>query len=212
MGRKKEGGRKKHKSGALDERILYYADLCDLWSIIDKNWTKFEKIFGKKKKIQALIEIVGDFRNSDSHRRELLPYQKNLVVGVCGEIRNSIVRYRSKKDRPEDYFPKIEFVRDSLGNKWLPGQFISVHTEMSLRVGDEIEYTITATDPMGEDLKYSVNEKNWTSKNTIFYKFSTTDIGKNASVTIFIKSKRTYHASGFFDDFVRFVYHVLPKK
>ena len=41
-----------------------------------------------------------------------------------GEIRTRLIRYRSKLETSEDYFPKIESARDSLGNIAGGGAFL----------------------------------------------------------------------------------------
>ena len=72
-------------------------------------------------------------------------------MGISGEIRIRIIRYRSRQETVEGYFAKIESVRDSLGNIWTPATDTiqqMVKTGMTLRIGDTVDFVITATDPL----------------------------------------------------------------
>ena len=66
------------------------------------------------------LSELEKLRDPEARRRELLPHQKHLAIGISGEIRNRLIRYRSKQETSEDYYPRIESVRDSLGNIWTP--------------------------------------------------------------------------------------------
>ena len=100
--KRKEEERK--KISAIDERLLYYADFHDLQTILHKNWdSMFREIFIDKKRLEAYLSILEDYRNPEAHRRELFPHQKQLVSGASGEIRSLIVRWRSKKEGADDF-------------------------------------------------------------------------------------------------------------
>ena len=111
---------KRQDAGVVEERILYYADFYDLKTILKKNWQDFAPALGEWKRLEVWLDELERLRDPDAHRRELLPHQKNLILGISGEIRNRIVRYRSKQEVAEDYFPRLESVRDSLGSIWTP--------------------------------------------------------------------------------------------
>ena len=100
---------KTQTTGVVEERLIYYADFYDLKTILFKRWEQdFKIVFGKRKELEVWLETLEDLRNPDAHRRELLPHQKHLAIGICGEIRTRIIRYRSKMETSEDYFPRIE--------------------------------------------------------------------------------------------------------
>lgn len=69
---------------------------------------------------EVLFDELACYRDPDAHRRELLPHQQNLVLGIAGDIRSRLVRWRSRRERVDDCFPRIESARDSLGNLWIP--------------------------------------------------------------------------------------------
>ncbi len=112
---------KRLKGRGVEERLIYFADFSDLKTILQKNWgTEFSEAFGEFKDMEVFLSILEGFRNPEAHRRELLPHQKQLALGISGEIRTQIIRYRSSKETTEGFFPRIESVRDSLGNVWTP--------------------------------------------------------------------------------------------
>ena len=153
---------KRQESGVVDERLIYYADFYDLKTILKKHWSnEFSTALGDWKTFEVLLTELEKLRDPDAHRRELLQHQKHLVIGICGEIRSRIIRYRSRKETTDDCFPRIESARDSLGNIWTPEReaLPVVVTKMSLRPGDSIEYIVTASDPEGLTLEYSISTK-----------------------------------------------------
>ena len=215
-----EEERKRQKFGTIENRLIYYADFYDIKTILKKNWNLFVDALGEWKVIEVWLDELDKLRNPDAHRRELLPHQKQLAAGIAGEIRTRIIRYRSKLETPEDYFPRIENVRDNLGNIWSAGQIqITIYTGLILHPGDIIEYVITAADPLGQDLKYGIsrnpgpNTIKYQKSNTIAYLVLPRDVGRLFNLSLCIISHRQYHAIGdFCDDLIEFSYSVLPNE
>jgi hypothetical protein len=148
---------RRQKFGTVDERLIYYADFYDLQTILKKNWGEFAEALGDWKTMEVWLDELGRLRDPDAHRRELLPHQKHLAIGIAGEIRTRLVRYRSKQETSEDYFPRIESVRDNFGNIFPSGTGSTVLTKTILRPGDIIEFIITASDPLGSNLGYAIS-------------------------------------------------------
>src|SRR3990172_13440205 len=84
--RKKIEG-KRQDAGAVDERLIYYADFYDLQTILRKHWQYFAVALGDLKTIEVWLGELEKTRDPDAHRRELLPHQKDLILGISGEIR-----------------------------------------------------------------------------------------------------------------------------
>jgi hypothetical protein len=144
---------KRQRTGMEEDRLLYYADFYDLRTILNKHWSgEFaDALGGKRKTIEVFLEELEKLRDPHAHQRELLPHQKHLILGLSGELRNRLVRYRNKVETSEDYYPRWESVRDNLGNVWDPNSGSNVcETQNRLRVGDRLEFSVSATDPMGE--------------------------------------------------------------
>lgn len=212
---------RRQESGVVEEREIYYADFYDLKVILKKNWANhFSAALGDWKTFETYFAELEKLRDADAHRRELLPHQKHLILGVSGEIRNRLVRYRSKMETPDDYFPRIESVRDCLGNLWVPSvgsRTQIVNTEMTLRPGDVIEFVVTATDPYDQPLEYAVGlsrdiDPPWQSDPNLMYRVEDVHIGRVFLLELSIRSGRDYHASGKCDDYVSFIYQVLPRR
>jgi len=211
----------KKKIGITDSRIIYYADFYDLKTIISKNWEKcFKAVFNDKKQFELFYGILEDYRNPEAHRRELLPYQKNLALGISGEIRSQITSFFSKMATGESYYPRIEFTQDSLGNSYS----FSIHkvfkNKNKLRPGNLIEFTVSAFDPLGGKILYTVCPAKspliykWSEDNNFSIEIKNSHVGINLWIDVMIKSEREYHAMnnsvGPIDDIVRFGYEVLP--
>jgi hypothetical protein len=211
---------KRQKGGVVEERLIYYADFYDLQNILKKHWDKFAPALGDWKVMEVYLGELEKLRDPDAHRRELLPHQKNLAAGIAGEIRTRLIRYRSKQETSEDYFPRIESVRDSLGNIWVPGsipELRDIMTKMVLRPGDTVDFVVTASDPLGHALSFSAHKSPvgagiWQESNTFSVMITDADIGRDFVVSLLIQSSRQYHAHIFSDDYVVFHYTVLPKK
>lgn len=210
---------KRQRSGVVEDRLIYFADFYDLKNILKKNWSgEFSAAFGEWKRIEVFLDELEKLRDPDAHRRELLPHQKSLIIGIAGEIRTSLVRYRSKMDTDEDCFPRIESVRDSLGYIWTyESLYDVVNTKAVLRPGDVVDFVITASDPSDLPLEYGISRYgdynfNWKNKNTFSVSISEDQISRHHAIVLGIRSPRSYHAfSGGYDDYVRFTYIVLPE-
>lgn len=210
---------KRQQTGVVEERLLYYADFYDLSTILKKQWNgEFADAFGGKlKTIEVFLDELEKLRDPYAHQRELLPHQKHLVLGLSGEIRNRLVRYRSIMETSEDYYPRLESVRDNLGNVWVASSgSAECRTQNRLRIGDKLEFSVSATDPKGEILSYSAAKYSsteapeWQEDNVLNLTITPQDVRKDLWVFVRIRSPRPYHAQGSHDGFVQFNYEVLP--
>lgn len=211
---------KRQRTGTVEERLLYYADFYDLSTIVMKHWSDesvgFSTAFGKRKTMETFLGELEKLRDPHAHQRELLPHQKHLILGLSGEIRNRIIRYRSKMETSEDYYPRFESVRDNLGNVWVPKGGWSNQSGGRLRVGDTLQFVVSATDPMGETLSYKIDKfhtntpENWQEDPVFNVDIESEDVRNDFIVLIYIRSPRVYHASGTYDHAVMYQYEVLP--
>jgi hypothetical protein len=205
-------------TGNLETRLLYFADFTDIKTIVSKNWEVFTDVFGEKREFEVLISMLEDFRNPQAHRRGLLPFQEQLVAGICGEIRTRIARYRSRLETSDDCFPRIESAFDNHG-QFHPRK--SFQQPPILRVGDRIEVSVNASDPEGRPLQYffvaykdsrNVPNPPWQNDHTFSIELEESHITKSLTIGVMIRSDRTYHANVNYDDYVSFTYTVLPNQ
>ncbi|UOQ97319.1 Swt1 family HEPN domain-containing protein [Hymenobacter sp. 5317J-9] len=210
-GEKLEVEKKKQRYSTCDPRIIYYSDFYDLGNILGKNWELFKSAFGEKKELDVFLGILENCRNSNAHGRELLSYQKHLAIGIAGEIRNRITKFRSMEETGESYFPRLESVHDNYGNSWKIGESAVVRTKTVLRVGDILEFIVSATDPQGERLEYIIWGKDWQDSSNLQLELTNRYVSLDTSILIVIRSKREFHASiDGTDDSMMFKYQVLP--
>jgi Swt1-like HEPN len=217
---RKEDEERRQEAGVVDERLLYYADFYDLKTILKKHWQgDFSDALGEWKRFEVLFDELTRFRDPDAHRRELLPHQQSLVVGIAGDISSRLVRWRSRHETADDCFPRIESARDSLGNLWVPSANRHVHvfpTETTLRPGDRIDFVVTARDPEDLPLEYSLSAgaagPEWQKSGVFSFTVEAEHIGDTLVVSLAIRSPRSYHAHSNDDDSVIFGYTVLPAR
>jgi len=212
---------KRQVGGAVEERLIYYADFYDLKTILKKHWSGvFSEVFGEFKTMEVRLIELEKLRDPDAHRRELLPHQKHLALGISGEIRTRLVRYRSKQETSEDYFPRIESVLDNFGNIWTPGinRLRTLNTSTLLRPNDLVEYVVTATDPLGDELDFGLGlststfDIHWQKSNVLSFTVLEEHVRRGFIVTINIRSSREYHAGIGFDERIEVAYDIIPQR
>jgi hypothetical protein len=218
---RKDDEERRQEAGVVDERLLYYADFYDLKTILKKHWQgDFSDALGSWRRFEVFFDELERFRNPDAHRRELLPHQQQLVLGIAGDIGSRLVRWRSRLETTDDCFPRIESARDSLGNLWVPASGYEPHgcvTGMTLRPGDRVDFVVTARDPEDLPLEYGISagvaaSDAWQKSGEFSVLVEEAHIGESFGVALSIKSPRTYHARGRIDDHVFFIYTVLPAR
>jgi hypothetical protein len=218
---RKSEEQRRQEAGVVDERLLYYADFYDLKTILKKHWeADFSDALGKWKRFEVLFEELARYRDPDAHRRELLPHQQSLVLGIAGDIRSRLVRWHSGRETVDDCFPRIESARDSLGNMWIPSMIssraVNFDTETTLRPGDKIDFVVTASDPEDLPLEYQLkgvgeNASEWQASGVFSLEVEEAHIGAALFIDLQIRSPRSYHAGPGYDHSVLFRYSVLPR-
>lgn len=208
---RREEEMKRHGSGFSEDRLIYYSDFYDLRVIINKHWDPdFKSTFKDKKQFDTFFAILSDFRNPEAHRRDLITFQKHLVLGIAGHFRNLIVTARSMDAENFDYFPQIESVNDNYGNicREEAKEFNTI-----LHPGDVLEFTLKATDPEGGKIFYRVfQESEWQESNVITLHLLEKHISVPKHFFVQIKSERKYHKNGEMDDRAGLFYKIVPEK
>jgi hypothetical protein len=207
---------KRQRSGSADPRLLYYSDLYDLRVILNKNWPLFTDALGEWRTFEVFLIELEKLRDPEAHRRTLMPHQRSLIIGISGEIRNRLIRYRSKQETGEDYYPRIESVSDNLGNVWTPstGRGNHLYTDMKLRPGDILEFVVTARDPLDEPLEYKMDFGlgRWQNSPEFRRVITERDVKSEFDIYFCVRSHRKYHSWDDIDHAVGFHYSVLPPR
>ena len=87
---------------------------------------------------------------------------------------------------------------------------------MTQRVGDKLDFVITASDPFQEPLNYAIISKGrdrlWQASNQLTWQIAPDQVGRGVHAFLVIRSNRDHHAYDFHDDEVVFTYDVIPLK
>ncbi|MFI7531515.1 hypothetical protein [Nocardia salmonicida] len=214
---------------AVPDGGLAYAEFYDLTTILEKSpdWSIFEPALGKKPEIIAYLKRFNHLRNTVAHTRPLVPFEQDLLSGVAGQIRNQVTVYMSKKDPAGEHYPRIESVRDSFGHEIIGTMDLDEvagmqMTEMILRPGDQVSFTMIGTDPQDRPLRWWLSTKGVHRLETtsqhgqpaeITWHVTDDDVVEHAGVQIFMECATSkYHRYYAFDHRVYFRYIVRPPR
>lgn len=197
-----------------EEHVLFYAPYEDLSELISQNWIgDFQSAFTDREQLLTYLKILGRYRSPDMQRRELFVYQKHLLVGITGELRSKITAYRSLMEIGKEGYPRIEYIKDNLGNMWVPGKPRRVKTANNIHPGMTIEFIVKAHDPEAMPLEFKLHGGKWQPGNILFFEVLPKHVQKQAQLSITIRSPRKFHAYPLgYDDRIVFEYQILPLK
>jgi hypothetical protein len=207
----------KRRGTAVNEDLLAYTEFTQLQEIILDNWDKFAPALGKQKYIAAYFDRLNAFRNPAMHSRPLREFERDLVNGIVGELRNLAVIYRTTKGPDMEYYPKIEQVTDSFGNT--PRVGLDVGIQLRLKVGDVVKFDCRGWDPQDRTLIWQMREGIGFHQilaeaqgSEVTFELVITDeiVQEQLIVTIDMKSDGQYHRNKYWDDSCRFYYAVDP--
>jgi hypothetical protein len=211
----------KRRGATVSTDLLDYTEFTQLGSILLDNWNDFGPALGKRKYAEVYIDRLNGLRNAPMHSRVLLPFERELLAGIVGEFRNLVAIYRSQKGVDMQYYPVIDSVVDSFGNK--PGYGILGSGIFRLKVGDHVAFTCRATDPQGRTLRWelkalqnlardSVEEAAVATGTDVVLNWTVNkrQVGEQAIASIELTSDGEFHRLGTLDERVQFYYAVDP--
>ncbi|WP_146083598.1 MULTISPECIES: hypothetical protein [unclassified Rathayibacter] len=152
--------------GAVPPAGLDYANFYDLVGIASADWAPLAAALGARKNVLPLLKRVNDLRNSISHNRPLLPFEKDLLSGISGQIRNQVTLYLSSQDPAGEIYPRIESIADSFGRGFESttgrGEIAGAVTTPLILVqpGDQVVFTCFGLDPQERELEWSITGAN----------------------------------------------------
>jgi len=198
--------------------LIEYLEFWHLSAIINDNWAEFKPALEAQKRFTLDMDRLANFRNPTMHSRELLEHEEHLVLGITGQLRVQITKYRSEKGKDEMYYPNIVHVEDATHGQILNDGLKSAAT---LRPGDKLTYRCSATDPQGRPLQWKLRvsksdhslpvvdeaegddvELSWT--------VSDDNVMDNVTARIELSSNGLYHREGVLDDSSHICYTVHP--
>lgn len=139
--------------------LLDYSNFYELVNLAEKHWDLVSPALGKKAVTGALLHRFDDLRNSVAHSRDLLPFERDLLSGIAGEIRNRVTIFMSTQAPSGEHFPRAERITDNFGNAadveaMLRFSNPHVQCEQVLHIGDEIKFLCRGWDPHGRPLTW----------------------------------------------------------
>ena len=94
---------KRRDGAAVSADLLDYTETYHLTGLIGRNWEKFQPIFNDKARTLAFFGVIEDVRNSVAHSRDLVPFERDLISGIAGQIRNQVSLFRSSRTESTKY-------------------------------------------------------------------------------------------------------------
>ena len=206
------------RRGVVPEvRPLYFTDLTDLKTIIDKNWERFKPCLEDKRLFDLYMDRLVALRTAQMHGRALLVFERALAAGISGEIRNRITLYRSGMGATQEFFSRIEYVRDSFGRvRFGHGSSFEKLADITVRPGDTVTFDLHAWAP--DDAMHS-----WLlifsspgksidfDEDTFVWTVAADDIRETQELSFYLRSQREYQRAGTYDDAATLSYRVLPR-
>lgn len=154
--RQVEEGKRRDGVGTSAD-LLDYAETYELTDLIEKNWEPFSVIFDDSARTKTYFGIIKDVRNSVAHSRDLVTFERELLSGIAGQLRNQVALYRNQENPSAPYYPLIDSFRDSFGNQ---GVQMYAPPAVRLDVGSVVNFVATATAARGRSLTWSVSKMN----------------------------------------------------
>lgn len=218
---KQEEDRKRRDGAIVNDDLLAYTELHSLTQLIDKNWESFKPALGDSARTKVFLGILADFRNPVAHSRQLLPFERELLSGAAGQLRNQVSLFLSCDDGSHQHYSSIESVTDSFGN--IAGSFYDAdrfHAGIRLNVGDRLAFHCMATDPRGREIIWKLGIGTSTRHEAIaetsgvpaelIWEVADNHVGEKRWVRISAAHAGRFHQREGFDDERFLTYNVNP--
>jgi hypothetical protein len=206
---------------AADEpHLLGYAGFNHLTSICIPHWDCCLKGSGLWPSSEVMRHELGRLhavRNPAAHGRTLFPHEYIEGEGMARRLRTNIeLLWRQEAQLNDQYWLYIEYAEDSLGNRSDSGVQAFAIRQPPTRafVGDVINFTVRAFDPLGRSMKYSLmsfagERTPW--QDSPEFEWVAKPAHKALDVRIFVMADAEPHAMSDCDAFVDFRYEIRPR-
>ena len=221
---KREQKQRRGVSIPLD--LINYVYFSDLGDMILNNWPDFKEVLLDEEITKVYIKRLKPLRNGVSHARPIMPFERDLISGISGELINLVTKYRSSKGRDMEYYPRITVSRDSFGhddsNIGTDSGGYQIETRETLIVGQKVEFHCEAVDPADRELTWNltVDRHGWgafrnlgtmTGPSIDFeWIVEPQDVGEMTAVGVVMLSSAQYHRGQVWDGRRLFWYTVVP--
>jgi hypothetical protein len=218
---------KRRDGAAVSSNLLDYTETYQLTNLVLKNWESFKPVFSDKARTESFFGVVADVRNSVAHSRDLVPFERDLISGVAGQLRNQVSLFRSSVNQSSKYYPLIESVKDQFGLEgFRGGNPYDRPLPIRLEVDDVITFTGSAFNARGKPVKWKVAHPARYPRDTadvaegdsVSFQYTVTeaDVEEYFRLSVQITTDSRYHrisgGDGVYDDQREFIYSVNQKK
>lgn len=210
--------------------LLDYTETTDLTTIIRENWETFKPVFREKERTIGFLKVLDDVRYSVAHSRDLVPFERDLISGINGQMRQQIALWRNRDDPSIRFYPRIESVKDNYGTEGREEVHIWASTPRTQRlsVGDILTFTGSAYGQQDHPVLWYVRTYGLDSYTTtdiidpfqaesdraeLTYTVTNSNVTETFSLHIYISTRSRYHRKGTaqkYDDSRSFSYAVDP--
>ena len=210
--------------------LLDYTETKQLTTIIRENWESFDPVFRNQERTYGFLQVLDDVRFSVAHSRDLVPFERDLLNGINGQLRQQIALWRNRDDPSTRFYPRIESVKDNYGNQGFDDRLgITTRPLLGrLSVGETLRFTGAAFGQQKFPVLWAVRASyfdsiavgsqpidNQAEGNQVELEYTVTeeDVSEEFVVTVFIFTASKYNRHGTFDkhdDARRFPYAVDP--
>ncbi|MGE4022948.1 hypothetical protein [Mycolicibacterium sp.] len=221
--REKRDAEDKRRDGVIvSQDLLDYTEAYQLESLILKHWDKTGPILKDKRRAEAYLNLMLDVRNTVAHARPVVPYERQLLAGIAGQVQNLISLYRSGSETADAYYASINYVRDSFGVEGRRGGIGNNDERKRLKIGQVIELEFSATDPHDREIEwaFSIYDKGRSKSSDLGTAIGTSgvfiwtvgeeEVGERIDVWASIANESPYQRNGAYDDRVCLGYSVSP--
>ena len=227
-----ESARRRKQSAVMAllylKSLLDYAETYHLTKLIEKNWDKFQPVLKDKARTLTYFGVIEDVRNSVAHSRDLVPFERDLISGIAGHMRNQVALFRSGNNQSAKYYPLIESIKDNFGIEGLNSRldYMVVDTASTrLDVGSVLTFDGRAFNAKGRPVTWQLAPSSPSTINgsclnvadvakgdsvTFDYAITEANVSEHLIITIQIVADSRYHRHGYIDDTRKFHYAVNP--
>ncbi|MDR6971701.1 hypothetical protein [Leifsonia shinshuensis] len=205
---------------------LAWCECYELINIVEQNWEPVAAALGDRASTLPLLRRFDALRNDVAHSRPLVPFERDLLSGIAGEIRNRVTLYMSREASAGEIYPRIESVVDSFGNQNRPGldagtQQSLVRVETILHPGDVVTFECLGWDPEDRPLIWRLEGRSATRGaitvngrsgeiSQLTWNVTIDDVAEGTFAQIRLVSYAPYHRNGYYDQEVNLAYRVRP--
>lgn len=234
----RDRARERRDGAVVPDGLEAFLDIQHIIDVVEANWSMFEPVFKDRDRTLVLLDVLRRYRNERAHNREMVPFERSLLRGASGQLRNQIGLYRSSVAGHRDHYPVIERVSDQFGNVGTDDSWsLRGSPQVRLDVGSQLLFECRGFDPRGRtiewvltthleasDLTEAENER-WKplgKDDRLVLHIDESMVGEKLYVNVLMRSTGKHHLeSGMiwtqveyetvgFDQMVRFTYAVNP--